>query len=73
MKRSDPSRDDNGFSLWPTDITEDAWFYADKAGLAVVVRATATTTIEIPWRLLKDAIERHRSYERRKKTKRKPR
>lgn len=66
----EPNFDKDGFSLMPTDISEDVWFYDGKKGLTLVVRHSlgvgAITTI-IPWRKLLPPVARYSAYQKRAK------
>lgn len=66
------SFDDDGFSLKPKFLHEDAWFYEGKKGLTVAYQARGTLqsivgTIEIPWSKLAPAIERYQKFKRRRR------
>lgn len=70
--------DDDGFSLRPITLTEDAWFYEGKKGLTLAVQLRGTMqsilgTVEIPWRRLKPSLRRLAAYEKRKAKKMKKR
>jgi hypothetical protein len=65
------SFDDNGFSLKPKTINDDAWFYENKKGLTIAVQMQGTLqsivgTVNIPWTKLKPAIDRYQKFERAK-------
>lgn len=67
--------DDNGFSLKPKHLGENAWLYEGKMGLTVAYQAKGTLQsivgiVDIPWRKLRPAIERFQKYERRRAKKR---
>jgi hypothetical protein len=66
---------EDGFSVKPKSLGENAWFYEDKKGLTVAYQAHGTLQsivgmVEIPWSKLKPAIERYQKYARKRSPKR---